>query len=277
MSLSDNLARARLRRLAFALVLLQKRRADNPNRAPGDAPYLFPQGATIPSSIPNGQAIVAGSGIVVSGNMVSNAFAFVPPAHASTHAAAGSDPVTLSESQITGLVADLAGKAANADFVASGPSHAHGLVPDPGAGAGSAKYLREDATWQSPPTGSASASTVEKDLGATPVWSGKFTITDAAIGPTSKVFCWQAPGPYTGKGTRADEAELQPVQVIAVEPAAGSAVVKWQTPPMTSHAPLPTIGTVARVDAPALRDYQTLATRLGKVRGNIKFSYSVFA
>ncbi|MGE5755282.1 MAG: hypothetical protein ACM35G_06145, partial [Planctomycetaceae bacterium] len=40
--------------------------------------------------------------------------------------------------------------AAPADFVASGPSHAHGLVPDPGATAGSQKFLREDATWAAP-------------------------------------------------------------------------------------------------------------------------------
>lgn len=33
-----------------------------------------------------------------------------PTAHASTHASAGSDPITISESQVTGLVADLAGK-----------------------------------------------------------------------------------------------------------------------------------------------------------------------
>lgn len=32
-------------------------------------------------------------------------------------------------------------------FVASGASHAAGLVPDPGASAGTAKFLREDATW----------------------------------------------------------------------------------------------------------------------------------
>jgi hypothetical protein len=32
-------------------------------------------------------------------------------------------------------------------FVASGGSHAAGLVPDPGASAGSTKYLREDGTW----------------------------------------------------------------------------------------------------------------------------------
>jgi hypothetical protein len=34
------------------------------------------------------------------------------------------------------------------DFVASGASHARGTVPDPGAVAGTTKFLREDATWQ---------------------------------------------------------------------------------------------------------------------------------
>ena len=33
---------------------------------------------------------------------------------------------------------------------ASGGSHASGIVPDPGATAGSTKYLREDATWATP-------------------------------------------------------------------------------------------------------------------------------
>lgn len=37
------------------------------------------------------------------------------------------------------------------DMVASGASHAKGLAPDPGASAGTTKYLREDATWAVPP------------------------------------------------------------------------------------------------------------------------------
>jgi hypothetical protein len=37
-----------------------------------------------------------------------------------------------------------------ADFVASGASHAKGAVPDPGASAGTTKFLREDASWQVP-------------------------------------------------------------------------------------------------------------------------------
>lgn len=38
-------------------------------------------------------------------------------------------------------------------FVASGGSHAPGLVPDPGATPGSTRFLREDATWQVPSGG----------------------------------------------------------------------------------------------------------------------------
>jgi hypothetical protein len=38
-------------------------------------------------------------------------------------------------------------------FVASGASHAPGIVPDPGASAGTTRYLREDATWFVPPGG----------------------------------------------------------------------------------------------------------------------------
>lgn len=37
------------------------------------------------------------------------------------------------------------------DFAASGAAHARGAVPDPGAAAGTTKYLREDATWDVPP------------------------------------------------------------------------------------------------------------------------------
>jgi hypothetical protein len=39
-------------------------------------------------------------------------------------------------------------RAPNTVFVASGASHAQGLVPDPGSTAGTTRFLREDATWQ---------------------------------------------------------------------------------------------------------------------------------
>jgi len=126
------------------------------------------------------------------------------------------------------------------------------------------------------------ATTVEQDLGSTPTWRGKFTITDASITASSKVLCWQAPGPYTGKGTRADEAEMQPVQVTAVVPGSGEAVVYWQTPPMvamvrgTQQGLRNTVGATFDRVINQLRPEVFTPTRLGKVRGNIKFSYTLF-
>lgn len=142
-------------------------------------------------------------------------------------------------------------------------------------------FLRGDGTWASP-TATVSATTVETDLGSTAVTSGKFTITDAAVTGSSKILCWQAPGPYTGKGTRADEAEMQPVQVIAVEPGTGSAVVKWQTPPMIVESQdnqrlAPNMGSGTLANSGTNRNIPFTAKRIGKVRGNVKFSYMVLA
>lgn len=138
--------------------------------------------------------------------------------------------------------------------------------------------------------GGASATTVEQDLGSTPTWRGRFTITDAAIGAASKVLCWQAPGPYTGKGTRADEAEMQPVSVVAVDPAAGSAVVYWETPPIVTMSLAHTtqgglgekkdsnvVGGTGQMYFDRYSGYQQIPKRLGKVRGDVKFSYVVFS
>lgn len=47
-------------------------------------------------------------------------------------------------------------------FIASGGTHAPGLVPDPGATSGTTKFLREDATWQVP-AGSGSLEVKETD------------------------------------------------------------------------------------------------------------------
>ena len=45
-------------------------------------------------------------------------------------------------------------------FGASGTSHSTGAVPDPGSSAGTTRYLREDATWQTPAGGGAPATVV---------------------------------------------------------------------------------------------------------------------
>lgn len=124
--------------------------------------------------------------------------------------------------------------------------------------------------------GGGSATTVETNI-STAKFTGKFTITDATISGTSKVLCWQAPGPYTGKGARADEAEMQPVSVIAVEPSAGSAIVKWQTPPMVVEVGGMASGRANTSTANPHLGASTTAYRRGKVRGNVKFSYMVLA
>lgn len=47
-------------------------------------------------------------------------------------------------------IKDQSARNALVPFVGSGSSHKAGLVPDPGATAGTSKYLREDGTWSTP-------------------------------------------------------------------------------------------------------------------------------
>jgi lysophospholipase L1-like esterase len=49
-------------------------------------------------------------------------------------------------------------------FGASGSGHSQGAVPDPGAMAGASRYLREDGSWVTPPTGGGSGGTVTMAL-----------------------------------------------------------------------------------------------------------------
>lgn len=118
---------------------------------------------------------------------------------------------THSESDITGLVTDLASKVATtrtinttapitgggnlttdrtiaiSDFAASGVGHARGSVPDTPALSGASKFLREDATWSSLPSGLVVTS-ANIDV-TTPSYEFTGTITDAACTaiPPSKI------------------------------------------------------------------------------------------
>lgn len=60
------------------------------------------------------------AGTACEGNDARLSDARTPTAHASTHTAAGSDPLTLSQSQITNLSTDLAGKASTATTISAG-------------------------------------------------------------------------------------------------------------------------------------------------------------
>ena len=124
-----------LKRKFQSLRILFSRRTDRPSVA-ADAAILLQEGAVVPAEYSNAKAIVAGAGISIpDGKTIINTGAFVPPLHASTHAAAGSDPVTLSESQITGLTADLASKLDDSQLgAASGVASLNGstkVVEDP--------------------------------------------------------------------------------------------------------------------------------------------------
>lgn len=133
-------------------------------------------------------------------------------------------------------------------------------------------------TGPSGPSGG-SATTIEVNLSTTATWRGKFTITNGMITGASKILAWQAPGPYTGKGNRADEAELQPVKITVVESGTGSATAYWETPPYLTDKKLPMMVQNTTVINTEPKDPQAIVygvpTRLGKVRGNVKFSYMV--
>jgi len=72
-------------------------------------------------------------------------------------------------------------------FVASGASHATGLVPDPGAVAGSTKFLREDATWQ----------TVTSPTAANPT----ATASDTAVNGSASTFMRSDAAPAVQKAS----------------------------------------------------------------------------
>lgn len=129
-----------------------------------------------------------------------------------------------------------------------------------------------------PGAAGASWTTVEANLGSSATWRGTFTITDASISSTSKVIVLQAPGPYTGKGTRADEAEMDQITCIAF-PGTGSATVYWRTQTMlatTFHevrGQQPISGVNTQHGTPI--HWAPIQRVLGRVKGNVKFNYTV--
>ena len=87
--------------------------------------------------------------------------------------------------------------------------------------------------------------TVEVNVGSVPKSGGTFTIAGAALTVGKPVLINQAVGPYTGKGTLPDEAEMDQVNVAA-----------------------------SVTDAATITAYWSSARR---VKGNFKFNYQVSA
>ena len=74
---------------------------------------------------------------------------------------------------------------------------------------------------------------------------------------------------------------MQPVSVMMVNPGSGSAEVCWQTPPMVVESLLQTtaspLGGGTAANSGTNRQPQITAKRLGKIRGNVKFSYLILS
>lgn len=69
----------------------------------------------------------------------------------------------------------------------------------------------------------------EIDLGSVPRHGGRFTISGAGMVAGKPVIVIQAAGPYTGKGTLADEAEMDGVDVSARVTAANTITAHWRS------------------------------------------------
>lgn len=96
-------------------------------------------------------------------------------------------------------------------FGASGTNHAAGLVPDPGATAGSTNFLREDGTW-APPAGI---------LGSNNTWTGTQTYN---VNPGAGVQWFQANNTFAaGSGQYADN-----IAAWAPNATAGSHLIFWE-------------------------------------------------
>jgi hypothetical protein len=192
-----------------------------------------------------------------------------PAAHATDHQSGGSDSIKLD---------DLAATDDNTDLDTS--TTKHGLCPK--LGGGTTNFLRADGAWAAPGggPGGLSMTEVEKDLGPTPKFSGTFTIVDATISPTSKILILQACGPYTGKGTRADEAEMDTLDLMAY-PGSGSMTIRWKVRGGARLVANVAQGNSQRSGASALAPPQDdpnsrdILVAFGAVKGNFKFHYTV--
>lgn len=113
-------------------------------------------------------------------------------------------------------------------FVASGGSRASGIVPDPGASAGTTKFLREDATWAIPPGSGGGSSTVTSVTGPSELSWATATTTPTATWASQtqgKVLA----SPATSTGTPAFRA-LVATDIPTLNQTTTGSAAKWTTP-----------------------------------------------
>lgn len=126
-----------------------------------------------------------------------------------TSVAGRTGAVVLVESDIANLTTDLAGKSAT--------SHNHDASYFTESEVTSLLAGKSDSGHSH--GGGAVITEVEIDFGAVPTWATRFTISDAAITPTTKILVQQSG--RTPTGGFGDESELDPLDLIAV-PGSGS-------------------------------------------------------
>lgn len=147
-------------------------------------------------------------------------------------------------------------------MVASGGSHAPGLVPDPPSSSGTVKFLREDATW------------------AVPAGSGSGTVTSVALALPSIITV--SGSPITGSGTLTGTLATQTANFVWAGPSSGSAAAPTFRAIVTTDIPslpgsaigsgsvAPTVGGTG-ITTYAVGDtlYASATNALSKLSGNV--------
>lgn len=85
------------------------------------------------------------------------------------------------------------------------------------------------SSWAWSKLGNPPSTTIEVDLGSIPRSSGKFNITSSGLTEGKSVVIQQASGPYTGKGTRTDEAEMDSINVLGKVTSATNIECFWSS------------------------------------------------
>jgi hypothetical protein len=79
-------------------------------------------------------------------------------------------------------------------------------------------------------SGTFAVTQTEVSLSTTPKRSGNFTITNAGITNLSRMLITLAGEAPTGKGTKADELEMDSITLMPERCTAGSCLVRWSSP-----------------------------------------------
>jgi hypothetical protein len=176
-----------------------------------------------------------------------------PTAHHTTHDSGGSDGMVIDAAAATGSLRTLGSGALQATAGndsrlsdARTPTAHHtthdsggsdGMVIDAAAATGSLRTLGTGALQAAPGNDSRFTdpakpvvATFEANLGTKPLRAGHFSITGLSGLTTGKpVLVQKAVGPYTGKGTRQDEAEMDQVSAQGIVISATQIDIYWQS------------------------------------------------